>query len=210
MICKGVPGNSHLNQINNRYKHPDDVPLTLEKLSGYTGYKLEHLCEIYEKVCKKKYPVLVKVPTEPSKPSEVSEQPKPKDKEEEELKKFCEDAQKKGSRVKLPQKTGKKMEIKGFSTKNKTLLKGLKVKDEVKKIEKRLEPIPEAKAYSLREFDEKGIIACYAFANRLDRYKGGTIKTLPSPVKIARLYINDAPVKKKQKHESRPENSSEK
>jgi len=148
-------GNSHLNQLNNRYKHSDDVPLTLEKLSEYTGYALTDL----HKIAKVPFVLLNCVSSD-----HVAE--------------FTDKIQVKGASISMPTPSEQKEQgfaINGFSTKNKTLLKGL---------------MPSKPPKLVRSSVERdALLAAYAWANRLDRYRAKEIKTLPAPKKISLRYV---------------------
>ena len=126
---------------------------------------------------------------------------------------FCKAAPVKGSDVKLPAKSyTHKFKIKGFSTKKKTLLDGLEVVpiknpktpslskelDKFIPLNERLELLPVGKPKltrqkgihktDLRKFNEDALLKAFEFANRVERWRLGEIKTQPAPKKLSNKY----------------------
>ena len=115
--------------------------------------------------------------------------------------------------VKLPDKSDThKFKIKGFSTKKKTLLEGMEVvpiknakkgsmASEFNKMLKAHPPfdgLPVTKPklvrqvgvhkQDLRKFDDGALLKAFEFANRVERWRLGEIKTQPAPKKLSSKY----------------------
>jgi hypothetical protein len=113
--------------------------------------------------------------------------------------------------VKLPDKSDThKFKIKGFSTKKKTLLQGMEVvpiknpkKESMasefnKLLEAQKLPVGKPKLVrqvgihkqDMRKFDDEALLKAFEFANRVERWRLGEIKTQPAPKKLSSKYAS--------------------
>lgn len=217
-------GATHLEQLVLRNpKIGDDTPLTLELLAQHTKVEFDDLKFIYDKTASKPYPLApavshvekliekfdIKEPTPPAKTGNI------KVDTDEEILKFIENAPKKGADIVLPgKKDDVKFQVKGFSTKKKTMLDGIEIAP-IKKSKcplslafnkmlienpptddlpvhkpKLVRQVGVYKQPETREFEEAALIKVYEFVNRLQRFNLGQIKTQPPPKKISSKYID--------------------
>ena len=200
-------GATHLEQLVARNPSiGDDTPVTLEVLAKNTVVQLGDMIEIYNKASASPYEQLpqpdgldmladaveaveLKSPQSPVSNVNVAD--------DEQVKMFIENVAKKNSDVFLPEKKdGVKYKIKGFSTKNKTIMQGIELVDETDKL-----PVTKPKLVrqvgvykeppkpkDTRVFDQNGLLKVYEFVNRVERWRNKEIKTQPAPKKLSSKY----------------------